>query len=110
MKTTLGRSTPGPWALRGYQIRADNGLGAHVASYQICSADGKLIAAAPELFAMLLSACSSLDAAESGASAHGTACDIRARLAALGLIVLPDNLGSPGDHFDPIETITGDAP
>lgn len=41
--------TPGPWALRGHQIRADNGLGVHVATYQIAVADGHLIAAAPDL-------------------------------------------------------------
>jgi len=42
-------TTPGPWALRGSQIRAENGTGAHVATYQISRDDGLLIAAAPKL-------------------------------------------------------------
>jgi hypothetical protein len=41
--------SPGPWALRGYQIRAEDGHGAHVATYQISADDGRLMAAAPEL-------------------------------------------------------------
>lgn len=44
--------TPGPWGLRGYQVRADNGLGQHVATVQNGSADGALVAAAPELLAV----------------------------------------------------------
>jgi hypothetical protein len=46
------KHTPGPWALRGHQIRADDGVGAHVATYQIDRADGRLIAAAPELLTL----------------------------------------------------------
>lgn len=43
-------TTPGPWGLRGSQIRAAGGTGAHVATYQISRDDGFLIAAAPALF------------------------------------------------------------
>mgnify|MGYP001589555130 CR=1 FL=1 len=42
-------ATPGPWGLRGSQIRAEAGTGAHVATYQIDRDDGFLIAAAPTL-------------------------------------------------------------
>lgn len=49
----MSAHTPGPWALRGYQIRAENGLGKHVATYQVGEADGRLIAAAPELLEAL---------------------------------------------------------
>lgn len=45
--------TPGPWALRGFQIRSDNGQGAHVGTYQISVSDGLLMAAAPEMVALL---------------------------------------------------------
>lgn len=41
--------TPGPWALRGRQIRAEGGLGKHVADYMVDAEDGETIAAAPEL-------------------------------------------------------------
>lgn len=41
------------WGLRGNQIRADGGLGAHVATYQISREDGLLLAAAPDLLAAL---------------------------------------------------------
>jgi hypothetical protein len=41
--------TPGPWALRGRQIRAEDGLGKHVADYMVDAEDGHLLAAAPEL-------------------------------------------------------------
>ena len=41
--------TPGPWALRGRQIRAEGGVGKHVADYMVDAEDGRLIAAAPEL-------------------------------------------------------------
>lgn len=49
----MSARTPGPWALRGYQIRADNGKGAHVGTYQISKADGELMAAAPMMAAAL---------------------------------------------------------
>lgn len=42
-------ATPGPWALRGRQIRAEGGVGKHVADYMVDAEDGRLIAAAPEL-------------------------------------------------------------
>ena len=42
-------TTPGPWGLRGHQIRADGGQGATVATYAISREDGFLIAAAPAL-------------------------------------------------------------
>lgn len=45
--------TPGPWGLRGYQVRANGGQGAHVATYQITESDGSLIAAAPDLYEAL---------------------------------------------------------
>ena len=47
------KATPGPWGLRGYQIRADGGRGAHVATYQISQADGEMLAAAPEMTEVL---------------------------------------------------------
>ena len=37
------------WALRGYQIRADNGAGQHIATYMTGKEDGLLLAAAPDL-------------------------------------------------------------
>jgi hypothetical protein len=76
--------TPGPWKLRGSQIRADGGRGAHVATYQIAWDDGRLIAAAPELVGMLEEACDALDDHSGRAGAtHSTADSIRARLAEL---------------------------
>jgi hypothetical protein len=48
--------TPGPWALRGYQVRADNGQGKHVATYQTSEADGRVLAASRELLDLLLMA------------------------------------------------------
>jgi len=39
------------WALRGYQIRDDDGRGQHVATYMRTAAEGHLMAAAPELLA-----------------------------------------------------------
>ena len=85
--------TPGPWRLRGYQIRAAAGHGAHVATYQINRDDGLLIAAAPDLLDMLTEACATLDAAERSSGSHSTADRIRARLLALGL-------SEPGDATD----------
>lgn len=49
----MKRHTPGPWGLRGVQIRADGGRGQHVATYQVSRDDGELIAAAPELLELL---------------------------------------------------------
>ena len=46
-------TTPGPWGLRGHQIRANGGQGATVATYAISREDGFLIAAAPALKAAL---------------------------------------------------------
>lgn len=45
--------TPGPWGLRGRQIRAEGGVGKHLADYMVCAEDGRLIAAAPEMHALL---------------------------------------------------------
>ena len=45
--------TPGPWGLAGAQIRANDGHGQHVGTYQIRRADGLVMAAAPELLAAL---------------------------------------------------------
>lgn len=77
---TTSKHTPGPWGLRGAQIRADGGLGQHVATYQINQADGQLIAAAPELWRLLRDACNQLDNVERGASRSATADDIRAEV------------------------------
>ncbi len=46
----MSKHTPGPWAVRGYQIRSEGGAGAHVATWQISQVDGDLLAAAPDLF------------------------------------------------------------
>lgn len=45
--------TAGPWGLRGKQIRAEGGTGRHVADYMVEVADGRVIAAAPEMLAIL---------------------------------------------------------
>jgi hypothetical protein len=45
--------TAGPWGLRGRQIRAEGGLGRHVADYMVDAEDGHLLAAAPELERLL---------------------------------------------------------
>jgi hypothetical protein len=45
------KTTPGPWALRGYQIRAGNGLGQHIATVQTSTVDGHRLAAAQDLYA-----------------------------------------------------------
>jgi hypothetical protein len=101
----MSRRTPGPWALRGTQIRADNGRGAHVATYMINIADGLLLSAAPEMLEMLLGACSSLDASENCSKSHCTADYIRARLAELRLIKLGVNEdGWPSEREDPSDT------
>ena len=75
------KRTPGPWKLRGYQVRAEAGNGAHVATYQISIADGVLIAAAPELLQMLVDV--------STLSIGPT--QVKTRLAALGLVKLGKN-------------------
>lgn len=104
--TFTTKVTPGPWTLRGVQIRADNGYGAHVATYQISRVDGMLLAAAPELLLMLLNAISTLDACEKSSRSHGTADDIRARLADLNLIALGiDEHGFPSVREDPSDTV-----
>lgn len=101
----MSHRTPGPWGLRGHQIRAADGLGPTVAAYNISRADGILLAAAPELLEMLLGACSSLDAAEGSSRSHGTADDIRGKLARLGLITLGiDEHGHPSPREDPADT------
>lgn len=41
------------WALRGYQIRSDNGRGQHVATYMTDEVDGRVLAAAPALLEAL---------------------------------------------------------
>lgn len=102
----MQKITPGPWALRGAQIRADNGQGLHVATYQISRTDGHLIAAAPELLQLALDACSTLDACEKGSRSHCTADRIRTRLAALGLIEPgTDEHGRLSEREDPADTV-----
>lgn len=75
--------TPGPWGLRGVQIRAIAGLGRHIATYQISKEDGLLIASAPELIELLEKACDALDACERASASHSTADSIRVRVAEL---------------------------
>jgi hypothetical protein len=76
-----GAVKTGPrWSVRGYQIRDDIGLGRHIATWQTCEADGRLLAAAPELLDMLVQACDAVD----GGVAPRTD-EIRARLTALRL-------------------------
>lgn len=54
MKLLPRTLTAGPWALRGYQVRANNGQGMHVATYQTSEADGRCLAASRELLDLLL--------------------------------------------------------
>jgi hypothetical protein len=61
--------TPGPWGLRGYQIRADGGQGTHVATYQCTESDGSLIAAAPDLYEALVTLLQDLPSATTEARA-----------------------------------------
>lgn len=91
------KRTDGPWGLRGYQIRANGGHGAHVATYQISAADGIAIAAVPELLDFLDRACGALDMAERGSFSSSLADDIRERLGALGIWELSDK----GPRHDP---------
>lgn len=74
-ETTTG--TPGPWGLRGSQIRGKGGQGAHIATYQTCREDGLLLAAAPDLLGLLVTAAEALDASERHAESHHVADDIR---------------------------------
>lgn len=46
-------TTPGPWGLRGYQIRAEGGRGQHIATYMTTRSDGLLLASAPALVSAL---------------------------------------------------------
>jgi hypothetical protein len=77
----VDKHTLGPWALRGFQIRADNGAGAHVATYQISRADGRLLAAAPELFELAQRLVAAEDAEEFGDRAWEIVHDARALIA-----------------------------
>lgn len=71
--------TPGPWGLRGCQIRANDGRGAHVATYMIERADGVAIAFVPEMLDLLRS----LVADESTDNAAMVTCSARLLLATL---------------------------
>lgn len=79
----MSRRTPGRWALRGHQIRADEGRGQHIADYRTNVADGILLAAAPELFEMVLTA---ISFAEACGGSEAQAWDLKERLAKLGLV------------------------
>lgn len=76
---------PGRWALRGHQIRANEGRGLHVADYRTSVADGVLLAAAPELLEMVLTA---ISCGEACGGNEGLTRDLKARLARLGLVRL----------------------
>jgi hypothetical protein len=101
----MRKYTPGPWALRGYQIRADEGQGQHVATYQISAEDGKIIAAAPEMVDLLIEAAEALDAAERCASSHCTADRIREFLLEKRITIICPRCGgeswSGGTDADP---------
>ena len=71
------------WALRGVQIRAEAGLGRHVATYMTDRHDGQLLAAAPRMLELLANACEVLDSMERCASSSSTADRIREELAGL---------------------------
>ena len=73
------------WALRGYQIRDEDGLGRHIATYQVSEADGRLLAAAPELLETLIAACDALDNVARCSGTDSFADEIRARLVSLRL-------------------------
>lgn len=79
------RLSMGPWGLRGYQIRANGGLGPHVATCQVTTTDGYAIAAVPDLINRLLLACDKLDDAEPHPKSHSGADDIRLWLLRAGL-------------------------
>ena len=98
--------TPGHWGLRGYQVRADDGRGKYVANYMIVKADGRALAAVPELLELLDNACASLDAAERATISHCTADKIRLRLHELGIWLLREGLDAERDDpvsLDPLE-------
>jgi len=61
-------STPGPWALRGRQIRAENGIGKHVADYMVDAEDGRLIAEAPTLYLLLKAVVDAREQSKTGAA------------------------------------------
>jgi hypothetical protein len=71
------------WGLRGVQIRAAGGVGAHVATYMTNRDDGLLLAAAPRMLAMLIDACETLDGMERCARSCSTADAIREELVKL---------------------------
>lgn len=73
------------WAIRGYQVRDDDGHGRHIATWQTCEADGRLLAAAPELLDMVISACDALDNVARCSATDAYADELRARLVALRL-------------------------
>lgn len=77
------RRTPGRWVLRGNQVRAGEGYGKHVATYQVSRADGLLLAAAPQLLEMVLAAISS---GEACGGARALAWVFKEQLVNLGLI------------------------
>lgn len=81
----MSRRTPGRWVLRGHQIRADEGLGKHVADYRTNAVDGILLAAAPELLEMVLTA---ISCGEACGGNEGLARGLKERLAQLGLVRL----------------------
>lgn len=81
----MSRRTPGCWALRGHQVRANEGRGQHVADYRTSVADGILLAAAPELLEMVLTA---ISCGEACGGNEGLARDFKKRLAKLGLVRL----------------------
>lgn len=94
----MSRRTPGRWALRGHQIRADEGRGQHVADYRTNVADGILLAAAPELLEMVLSA---ISCGEACGGNEGLARDLKERLAKLGLVRL--GLDEHGQESEKVE-------
>lgn len=81
----MSRRTPGRWAIRGHQVRADEGRGQHVADYRTNVADELLLAAAPELLEMVLDA---ISRGEACGGDEGYARDAKERLARLGLVRL----------------------
>ena len=74
--------TPGPWALRGYQVRANNGQGMHVATYQTSEADGRVLAASRELLDLCV-----MVAEVQGESLEAIRELIRRRLVELKLVI-----------------------
>lgn len=93
----MANRTPGPWTLRGVQIRANGGRGQHVATYQISQADGQLIAAAPDLLEMVLDA---IGCAEACGGSEAQAESYKQRLAKLGLVALVRDEHNPDTSFE----------